>query len=120
MAAFSLWTSKAPVLILYRRLFGVQAWMRWACLFVLVVSAIGFIGSLIPALMQCRPSDTPYVLPKWKRCGKANVDSGVIAGSVSVSADLVILVLPLRPIFYLNLSRRKKIGLGFVFGSGIL
>ncbi|KAI1457055.1 hypothetical protein F4805DRAFT_205577 [Annulohypoxylon moriforme] len=119
LAAFSLWTSKSPILVLYVRLFGVKRWMRYACYMVIVISALGFIGSLVPALTQCRPFDRADLRSTWVRCGAANVNSSVIAGTVSVAADLCILLLPLRPIYLLNLSRSRKIGLGIVFCSGI-
>jgi len=120
MAAFSLWFSKAPVLLLYLRLFNVQRWMRYSCRIVLVLSAIGLFASLIPPLVQCRPRDKPHTALKWKRCGKANLDAGVTSGTVSVATDLVIMFLPLRSIMNLNLSTRRKVGILIVFCSGIL
>lgn len=118
LAAFSMWTSKAPVLILYIRLFGIQKWMRYACYITIVASALGFFLSMIPSWRSCHPFDvaTPVT---WRVCGQANLDGGVIQGSLSVVVDLIIILLPLRPIYTLNMSRRMKIGLGIVFLSGI-
>ncbi|KAI9148472.1 hypothetical protein HJFPF1_12304 [Paramyrothecium foliicola] len=119
VAAFSLWTSKAPILMVYIRIFGVQAWLRWACHIVLIVSALGYIASFIPAIIKCRPLDTPHTPEKWVECSESNFTGSAVAGVVSVVVDLCILIFPLRPIYLLNLSTRRKIGLGIVFCSGI-
>ncbi|PVI05740.1 hypothetical protein DM02DRAFT_70684 [Periconia macrospinosa] len=119
VAAFSTGFSKAPVLLLYMRLFGVHRWVRWTCRITLIIMALGFLGSLIPPLIHCHPLDKPVTAAKWKRCGTANLESGVTSGTVSVAADLVIMLIPLRPILTLTLSRRRKIGITIIFCSGI-
>ncbi|KAI0148434.1 hypothetical protein GGR57DRAFT_475445 [Xylariaceae sp. FL1272] len=120
LATFTLWSSKAPVLLLYIRLFGVKTWMRYASYITLVISFLGFAGPALPALIQCRPFDTPYTIPKWTRCSASTFLSGFGQGATSITIDLVILLLPLHPIYSLNLPLRRRIGLGLVFLTGIV
>ncbi|KAI1263937.1 hypothetical protein F5Y18DRAFT_91685 [Xylariaceae sp. FL1019] len=120
LATFTLWSSKAPVLVLYIRLFGVKAWMRYASYITLVISFLGFAGPALPALVECRPFDTPYTIPKWTRCESSTFLSGFGQGATSITIDLVILLLPLQPIYSLNLPRRRRIGLGLVFLTGVV
>ncbi|KAF2819617.1 hypothetical protein CC86DRAFT_388023 [Ophiobolus disseminans] len=119
MAAFSTWFSKTPVLLLYQRLFNVYTWVRYSCLFVLVALAIGLFGSLIAPLVHCHPREIPHTAQGVTRCSNAARDMAVISGTVSVAADLAIMLLPLRPIINLRLSTRKKVGVCIVFSSGL-
>lgn len=120
MAVFSAWFSKAPILLLYQRLFSMHTWIRYSCRFVLLASALGLLASLVAPLVHCHPRETPHTLPEVLRCSHAAQDMAVTSGSVSVAADLAIMLLPLRPIIGLNLSTRKKVGVVIVFSSGVL
>ncbi|KAI4597400.1 hypothetical protein KJ359_004506 [Pestalotiopsis sp. 9143b] len=119
LASTSMWISKTPVLLLYVRIFGVYRWMRIASYALLVTSGIGLLLAMVPTWQDCHPLDNELTALKWKACGRAVLTAGVAQGAISVTADLLILLLPLYPIARLNLSARRKVGLGIVFCSGV-
>ncbi|KAI1353334.1 hypothetical protein F5Y01DRAFT_276730 [Xylaria sp. FL0043] len=114
----TLWFSKAPILLLYIKLFGVHRWIRWASCATLVITGLVYVAGLIFTLVMC-PTDKINLMA-YQTCAHSNTLTGVISGFVSVIADAIIFVLPIRVVFGLQLEPSKKIGLSITFLSGIL
>ncbi|KAF2964081.1 hypothetical protein GQX73_g9494 [Xylaria multiplex] len=114
----TLWFSKAPILFLYLKLFGVNRWLRYISWATLVVAGLVYIAGLIFTLVMC-PTDL-ITLERYQTCAHSNTLTGVISGFVSVIVDAIIFVLPIPIIFGLQLETSKKIGLSVAFLSGIL
>ncbi|KAI0535658.1 hypothetical protein GGR58DRAFT_478305 [Xylaria digitata] len=114
----TLWFSKAPILFLYLKLFGVNRWLRYISWATLVVAGLVYIAGLIFTLVMC-PTDL-ITLERYRTCAHSNTLTGVISGFVSVIVDAIIFVLPIPIIFGLQLETSKKIGLSVAFLSGIL
>ncbi|KAI0976664.1 hypothetical protein F4678DRAFT_120418 [Xylaria arbuscula] len=114
----TLWFSKAPILFLYIKLFGVSHWLRWTSYATLLITGLVYLAGLIYTLVMC-PTDQ-VTLIAYQTCAHSNTLAGVISGFVSVIADAIIFILPIPVIFGLQLETSKKIGLSVTFLSGIL
>jgi hypothetical protein len=120
MVQGTLWFSKAPILFLYARLFGVHRWLRYISWLTLVVAALVFIAGLIFTLIKCPIDSNKATFPLYEVCAHYNTLTGVISGFVSVMMDVIMFTIPIPIILGLNLSFSKKLGLGLTFFSGIL
>ncbi|KAI1364390.1 hypothetical protein F5Y08DRAFT_214996 [Xylaria arbuscula] len=114
----TLWFSKAPILFLYTKLFGVHRWLLYISWGTLLITGLVYIAGLIFTLVSCATDD--LTLLAYQQCAHDNTLTGVISGFVSVFADAVIFLLPIPIIFGLQLETSKKIGLSITFLSGIL
>ncbi|GAW14104.1 hypothetical protein ANO14919_034980 [Xylariales sp. No.14919] len=114
----TLWFTKAPILFLYLKLFGVNRWLRYISWATLLVAGLVYVAGLIYTLVNC-PTDK-ITLERYQTCAHANTLTGVFSGFVSVVVDAIIFVLPIPVIFALQLETSKKIGLSVAFLSGIL
>ncbi|KAI1423244.1 hypothetical protein F5Y12DRAFT_554515 [Xylaria sp. FL1777] len=114
----TLWFSKAPILLLYIKLFGVNRWLRYASYATLLITGLVYIAGLIFTLVMC-PTDK-VTLIAYQTCAHSNTLTGVISGFVSVIVDAIIFIIPIPVIFGLQLETSKKIGLSVTFLSGIL
>ncbi|KAI1390887.1 uncharacterized protein F4822DRAFT_394736 [Hypoxylon trugodes] len=116
----TLWFSKAPILFLYLKLFGIHRWLRYISWLTLLISAMVYIAGLIFTLVRCPIDPSNATFPAYQVCAHSNTLTGVISGFVSVVVDGIMFSLPIPIIIGLNLKLSKKIGLGLTFFSGIL
>ncbi|KAI0435911.1 hypothetical protein F4803DRAFT_544022 [Xylaria telfairii] len=118
-ASATTWFTKAPILFLYIRLFGVKRWLRLTAHITLVLSAIVLIITTAYAASRCDPkgSWTPQLSAN---CNTAGSTTGVAIGILGLIMDLIIFILPLPIISRLHLPWAKKIGLCIVFATGLL
>lgn len=116
----TLWFTKAPVIFLYLRLFGIHPWLRYTSWITLIVSALVYIACLIYTLVECPIDPTRANLPTYQACAASNTLTGVISGFMSVFTDAIMFSSPIPIIRRLKLGLNKKIGLGLTFFSGIL
>ena len=89
--------------------------------------AIGFnvaylIVFVLISVFQCNPLKGAYL--RWDgehdyQCNNINAQ-GWAAAIVNMILDIIVMMLPLRELYGLNLSMRKKIGLLCMFSLGIL
>ncbi|KAI1249226.1 hypothetical protein MGN70_008837 [Eutypa lata] len=116
----TLWLSKAPIIFVYLRLFGIHKWLRYISWATLVVAALVYIAGLIFTLVKCPVDPNNATFPAYQDCAASNTLTGVISGFVSVVVDMIIFTLPIPIILRLKLEMSKKIALGLTFFSGIL
>ncbi|KAF3796970.1 hypothetical protein GCG54_00005385 [Colletotrichum gloeosporioides] len=113
--------TKISVLIFYLRIFPNKSFRRatYATITYIVTSMMVI---LFLQIFQCTPINFNW--DGWKR------DFGTyrcldlhrlvnIAGGLSISHDLIILVLPLPLLWGLNISKRSKVGISFMFSLGL-
>src|SRR5947199_7965024 len=116
-----MWTSKAPILLLYIHLFRIDKRLRIACYTLLASTCLGY--ALGAGLAACPLRDLDSTDPASSlylaKCAKKSSQGGVAFGSMSVITDLVILIMPIPFIMRMQLACHKKIGLLVVFLSGI-
>jgi hypothetical protein len=119
ISGFAIWTSKAPILLLYIRLFGIESWLKVSSYITLVVTFIIFFIGMVYVGVACTPGsktlDGPFIL----NCTTKSSRIGVTLGTTSVIADVIILLLPIPVILKLQMATPKKIGLFIVFLTGI-
>ncbi|KAI1207434.1 uncharacterized protein F4807DRAFT_434567 [Annulohypoxylon truncatum] len=122
LTGFSMWTAKAPVLLLYIRLFGLHKWMRLSCLATLAVMALVILIGDAYNAAKCMPQDitSPGYIEYVTNCNRVGSTVGVICGFVGVFSDAVIFCLPLPILAKLHLPLAKKLGLSVVFLVGAL
>ncbi|KAI1412339.1 hypothetical protein F5Y13DRAFT_199974 [Hypoxylon sp. FL1857] len=118
VAGFAMYFSKAPILVLYVRLFGIKTWLRVVSYSTLALSFVVFLTTMSIAGATC--SQSAEVDPNFlDTCLKTTVAVGVANGATAVVTDIIIIILPLPIIAGLTLPFHKKIGLAVVFSTGI-
>lgn len=119
VVAFVLWTSKAPMLLLYTKIFSVHTWLRYWCYGTLGLSFVWLICAMSPTFISCPRSNT--VTPQeMLQCVEATRLTGIISGVAALLTDLIIILLPLPAVAKLQLPAAKRWGLAFLFLSGVL
>jgi hypothetical protein len=106
------------ILFFYHRIFFVESGYKRASYFVMGLTTVGFIGTIIPNFLICVPLDKSWTLDKPGKCLDFKIYC-VITGSVDVFLDFLVLVLPIRMIFTLQLPLRTKLAVAGVFCLGI-
>lgn len=115
-----MWSSKAPILLLYVRLFGVKQWMRTICYLTLAITTIFFLVGPAVACAKCDLRGKPPSQEFLLACSNTTSVAGVVLGITAVITDAIVFVLPLPVIYQLKLAPQKKLGLLLVFMTGIL
>ncbi|KAK3359433.1 hypothetical protein B0T25DRAFT_98360 [Lasiosphaeria hispida] len=117
---FAMWSSKVPVMLLYVRLFGVSSWLRIASYTTIILTLLVFLSGMSVVGAICTPhgdDSTPQLLSS---CAVRSNMVGFSLGFVALATDLVILVAPLPLLVNLSIPRHKKVGLLFIFMTGII
>ncbi|KAI1419876.1 hypothetical protein F5Y12DRAFT_788714 [Xylaria sp. FL1777] len=115
----TLWTCKAPILFLYLRVFGIKRWLRITSYVTLVLTAAVYISGIVAIPPACTPHSRTLSEEFINNCQIRTRLISVFLGNFSVLADIVILVLPLPIVFGLKLLIKSKVGLAFLFLSGL-
>lgn len=106
---------KLSILHLYLQLFGVDRRFAWAAgISAFIVIAVGAIAT---GLIAQRCSPLHATLLSINRCVdyKRNF---LITGILNPIVDLLILTLPMPNLYKLQMPRKRKIGMVFIFGIG--
>ncbi|KAJ2995732.1 hypothetical protein NUW58_g1189 [Xylaria curta] len=116
----AMWFAKTAILTLYLRLFNIIQWLRWCCYFGIVFLFAAY-WSLVPVSVVY---NFPHGNEEWGLATTANSAPSqvayVTAGAISVVSDIYILFLPFPILHKLQLSSKRKIGLGIVFLAAII
>ncbi|KAF6820310.1 CFEM domain-containing protein [Colletotrichum plurivorum] len=113
--------TKISVLFFYLRIFPNKTFRRatyWTMGYIILTTTV----LLFMQIFQCIPFEFNWL--GWKgdfgphQCLNINT-LAFVAGGLSISHDVIILILPLPLLIRLNMSWRKKSGIGFMFSLGI-
>ncbi|KAL0941194.1 CFEM domain-containing protein [Colletotrichum truncatum] len=113
--------TKISALFFYLRIFPNKRF-RWATFAVMAYVIVSTTILLFMQIFQCIPFDFNW--EGWKgdygphHCLDINT-LAFVAGGLSISHDILILVLPLPLLYQLNMSIRKKAGIIFMFSLGV-
>lgn len=111
--------TKASILLLYLRIFT-QKWIRIGCYLILsLVITYGLISVFYSSIFQCNPVSKAFQKSIPGHCIDVRKTWQANAG-FNIASDLMILVLPMPAIHSLQMSRKPKLGLIFLFGLGSL
>ncbi|KAI1499600.1 integral membrane protein [Biscogniauxia marginata] len=109
--------TKASILLLYLRIF-VQRWFRVSCHILLGIIICFMIATTASSIWQCNPVARAWDKTIPGTCISITANWYANAG-FSIATDVVILVLPMQPIFQSKLPTRQKWALMIVFALGI-
>ncbi|KAI1206115.1 uncharacterized protein F4807DRAFT_439888 [Annulohypoxylon truncatum] len=120
VAAFTMYFSKTPLLVLYVRIFGVKKWLRMMSYTTLALSLMLFLTTtaVVGATCSRKVSASDY-MPPLEQCLETTISVGVANGSTAVLTDIIVIILPLPAIAGLNLPFHKKVGIAIIFLTGI-
>jgi hypothetical protein len=115
----SLGLSKTSLAILYIRIFRIRPVFRYLTYAVLTIIWGWVLGISIEVFAICRPISANWDHTVPGTCGDRN--AALVAGSaLNMGTDIMIMVLPVRHIWSLNLATGRKIGLSLLFCLGFL
>ena len=113
---------KLSILLLYLRIFSPR---RCARNFIYTGMLVVFLCNLsvtilFPALCAPRKGENWLSSYMSDRCKNHTIDSLIASAVLNFATDIYILVIPLPIVWKLHLSTKKRIGLIFIFATGIL
>ncbi|PVH70010.1 hypothetical protein DL98DRAFT_661375 [Cadophora sp. DSE1049] len=109
---------KISILAFYLRIFQHETRFRLAVYATIIFIALGTTTISVLTIFQCHP--VPYFWDKDLRGGTC-VDINALAyanSGLSIVQDLLIIVLPIRVVWMMNLDRKKKWSVAFMFALG--
>lgn len=109
---------RIALLLMYLRLFGVNDRFRYATWTVLFFVTGYLFSNLITLIFGCTPITKYWNIDEPGHC-IVLVQADYAYGSMNVASDVLMFLLPLPMVWQLRLSPREKLGLVFVFMSGI-
>jgi len=114
----AVWMVKLSILCLFVQIFAVRSF-RTLAYFTMVIATLFALSNLLFTLLQCRP-----LAYQWDRSIQGecyNQRAGWLGtGIVNIITDIMVLSLPIRPVWDLRLPRRSKAVLTIVFCIGFL
>lgn len=111
---------KISILLFYYRLFGVRKGFKRVIYFALTLVTCWCIATVLLNLLQCIPVKAAWIRP-YPNSKCINNNASLLGTAITnVTIDLAILVLPIEPIWRLNLTLRKKLALTAIFCVGAL
>ncbi|KAG8525768.1 uncharacterized protein KY384_000528 [Bacidia gigantensis] len=118
------WLVKLSLFVLFIQIFRPFRWVRYCCWIGAVVTGLFYFAKLIVYASLCLPSvhgdhtALGYV-KAWASPQCKNLTELMLAtGAVNVVSDLYLMILPLPAVWQLNLPRKRKIGISFMFLTG--
>ncbi|KAK8139431.1 hypothetical protein PG984_002811 [Apiospora sp. TS-2023a] len=115
---------KVSFLLLYRRLFGTVTHIKAMVWVGIGLMATFYVAYIIIVTVACSPWPSEH--DGWldqemaQRCNDIAVRLILAAAYFSVLTDFYILAIPLHQVPQLRLSRKRKVGLSFIFLTGLL
>lgn len=112
-----------PILLLYLRLFGRNRGFRFACYFAISAAFAIYVTSIPLLSYFCTPRS--YYMGGWNspdlfvQCKKL-LNWAMIQGSLDITLNVYIFILPLPVVLGLQLDRKKKLGVLGIFLTGLL
>lgn len=96
-----------------------QGFIYWASQTLIWTNLLFYVATSFALIFECTPRERIW---DTKIAGKCiNIKAiFLLTGSWNVISDLTILVLPIVPIWQLQMSPRKKLGVYAVFSTGVL
>jgi hypothetical protein len=105
-------------LLLYLRIF-VQKWFRITCYVLLGIVLAYMVATFASSVWQCTPIPRAWDKSIPGTCISITGNWYANAG-FSIATDIIILVLPMQPIYQSKLPVKQKVALIVVFALGIL
>lgn len=109
---------KLSILWFYTCIFTTKRFKLAARILMFIAAGYG-ISFFFMFLTNCRPVSHSWAPKPGGHCKSVTVEE-ITSVSVNMVIDTLIVILPMRPLWKLQMATRKKIGLSILFGLGIL
>jgi hypothetical protein len=118
---FAMCSIKAAILLEWLRIFVPQRhnFLFWTLCITLVVNSLFYLGMFIALQSACRPHAKLWDLTLKGSCIDTTTLQ-LLTAVLNLTLDFVILLLPQKAIWELNMSSRKRLGVSVIFAVGIL
>ncbi|KAF2028703.1 hypothetical protein EK21DRAFT_69056, partial [Setomelanomma holmii] len=111
--------SKVAILALYQRLVpDFINWFQWSVRGMIMFMFTHGLVFLMLVVFQCRPINFIWDKTLAGKCLPVNVVIGFTGAGLSIAEDFIILLLPIRELWKLQMSNRKKTGIILLLSVG--
>ncbi|KAJ6134358.1 hypothetical protein N7523_000680 [Penicillium sp. IBT 18751x] len=110
---------KSSIMLFYLRIFGTKKSSRISILVTMTIVWMWAVSVILETFLLCRPLAYNWDTSIAGTCGNRNA-TYVVAGTLNLVTDLMVMALPIPHIWKLQLSLSKKIALCGVFSVGLL
>lgn len=111
--------AKVAILSLYSRLFpGFIWWFQWTVKGMIIFMFTHGLVFFIMIVFQCLPISSIWDKTITGKCLPVNVAIGFTGAGLSIIEDFIILFLPIRQLWKLQMSSRKRLGLVLLLSVG--
>ena len=110
---------KLAILMTYHRIFSVSRRFRYACWTVMFFVVAYLVCNMITEVTGCHPLKKFWNKKTHGECVNF-IALDITYGVFNVLTDFAIALLPLRPVWRLQMDRKEKIGLSLIFLTGII
>jgi hypothetical protein len=110
---------KTSIMLFYMRIFGSKKSFRIGVFVTMVIVWMWSASVILETFLLCRPLAYNWDTTIKGSCGQRNA-TYVVAGTLNLITDLMVMVLPLPLIYKLQLNVAKKVALVSVFCIGLL
>lgn len=119
-----LWTlslgfSKTSILLLYAHLFRTENYIITAARATIVINVVWAVGTILAASLVCQPFSMNWETISGGSCGD-QVLWFIISGSINLTMNVAVIILPLPALYKLRLGIYKKLALVALFSLGFL
>ncbi|TGJ81387.1 hypothetical protein E0Z10_g7367 [Xylaria hypoxylon] len=113
---------KASILLEWTRLFvpqGTRNVFWWLCMILVGIQLSFLVASVFALCFTCIPYQKIWDFTIPGKCIKKS-ELEITSATIHFASDVVILVLPQKVIWSLQMSLKKKLGVSFIFSLGVL
>jgi hypothetical protein len=119
LCVLSLSCTKISILCLYSQLFPIR-WVVWSSYATITIIVSWTVATILAGCLICRSFAF-----NWDKCiigGSCGdqVVSFTVTGIINLTTDVIVLLLPMQPLYRLQMATYKKVTLVSVFGVAIL
>ena len=116
----TLLTAKLALLFLYRRLFEISQALSILICAGIAVCLISYTGLMIAYSVACFPRPDETHMHAADRCNAGAIGQIIACGVVGLVTDVYLLILPVRSVWRMNISLKRRLGVLAIFGSGLM
>lgn len=110
---------KTSIMLFFSRIFGSKRSFRVSVTVVMTIVWLWAISIVLETMLLCRPLAYNWDTSIKGTCGQRNA-TYVVAGTLNLVTDLMVMALPIPHIWKLQLNVAKKLTLYLVFSMGLL
>ncbi|KAI0200205.1 hypothetical protein F4808DRAFT_430038 [Astrocystis sublimbata] len=119
VAAYSNYTAKAALLLLYTKIFGPKVWVRRIAYTTLALGFVGYTATSLVGTLD-NPEHKTLDAAYFNRLFGHSYGIAVANAVFNLAIDITAFLIPIPIVYGLQLPLRKKIGLAFLFVLGLV